>query len=166
MKLILGITIVFLFSLNTFAREVGETEITTDDGIEIYQIEKYYLLKKNVKINSDNFDLNAENVKIDFDKDLYDIIELNAEGNINFHSKEYDIKGKDEALKFLVKLEKLQVEGLGSEMFISDTKMFSDGLIKINNLNGNFSLKGLNSKLINENIFIEANSIDQLFLMM
>ena len=34
--------------------------------------------------------------------------------------------------------------------------MFSDGFIEVNNLNGDFFLKGLNSKLINENIFIKA----------
>ena len=27
------------------AKELGETEITTEDGIEVYQKEKYYLLK-------------------------------------------------------------------------------------------------------------------------
>ena len=41
--------------------------------------------------------------------------------------------------------------------------MFSDGHIEVNNLNGNFSLKGSNSKLSNENIVIKANSIDGIF---
>ena len=43
-------------------------------------------------------------------------------------------------------------------------KMFSDEFIEINNLNGTFSLKGKNSKLINESILIEADSIDGIFL--
>ena len=34
--------------------------------------------------------------------------------------------------------------------------MFSDGYIEVNNQNGNFSLKGFNSKLINEDIVIQA----------
>ena len=38
--------------------------------------------------------------------------------------------------------------------------MFSDGFIQVNNLNGNFSLQGSGSKLINENIIILAESID------
>ena len=38
-------------------RESGQTEITTDDGIEVFNKEKYYLLKKNVKINSDEYKL-------------------------------------------------------------------------------------------------------------
>ena len=42
--------------------------------------------------------------------------------------------------------------------------MFSDGFIEVDNLKGDFSLNGINSKLRNENIFIEANSIDGVFL--
>ena len=42
--------------------------------------------------------------------------------------------------------------------------MFSDGFIEVNNLNGDFSLKGSNSKLINESIIIEAYSIDGNFV--
>ena len=38
--------------------------------------------------------------------------------------------------------------------------MFSDGFIKVNNLNGDFSLKGENSRLINDSIEIIAKSID------
>ena len=34
-----------------WARDVGQTEITTEDGIEVFQDEKYYLLKKNVEIH-------------------------------------------------------------------------------------------------------------------
>ena len=33
------------------AREIGQTEITTDEGIEVYQKEKYYLLKKMLTLN-------------------------------------------------------------------------------------------------------------------
>ena len=33
-------------------REIGQTEITAEDGIEVFQDEKFYLLKKNVKIES------------------------------------------------------------------------------------------------------------------
>ena len=38
--------------------------------------------------------------------------------------------------------------------------MFSDGLIEVSNLNGDFLLKGINSKLVNENIIIKAETID------
>ncbi len=43
-----------ILTINSFAllsKGIGEIEITTDDGIEVFQNEKYYLLKKNVKIN-------------------------------------------------------------------------------------------------------------------
>ena len=163
MRIVLKILLIFIFSLNVIAREKGETEITTEDGIEVFQSEKYYLLKKNVIIDSDNFSLNAENVKINFDKSLYDIIQLNAVGDVKFNSQEFKISGKGENLQFLVKLEEIKVEGLNSELFNEDIKMFSDGYIQINNLNGDFSLKGKNSKLINENIIIIAESIDGIF---
>ena len=163
MRIFLKILLILLFSLNVVAREKGETEITTEDGIEVFQSEKYYLLKKNVIIDSDNFSLNAENVKINFDKSLYDIIQLNAVGDVKFNSQEFKMWGKGENLQFLVKLEEIKVEGLNSELFNEDVKMFSDGYIQINNLNGDFSLKGKNSKLINENIIIIAESIDGIF---
>ena len=108
--------------------------------------------------------MNAENVKINFDKNLYDITELNADGNVEFNSKDFNIKGSGEFLEFEVKAEKLIVKGTKSELTTDNMKMFSDEFIEINNLNGTFSLKGKNSKLINESILIEADSIDGIFL--
>ena len=163
MKLIFSITLVILFSFNIIAREIGETEITTEDGIEVFQDEKYYLLKKNVKILSDNFNLNAKDVKIDFNKSLYDITELNAKGEVNFVSSKFGISSKSESLKFEIKTERLKVNGKNSELITKDIKMYSDGFIKINNLNGDFKLEGPNSKLINESIFIKAEKIDGIF---
>ena len=37
-------------------------------------------------------------------------------------------------LNFKVKIEKLKVEGEGSELITKDIKMFSDGFIEVNNL--------------------------------
>ena len=54
MNIFFLILITCFLSISTKAREIGETEITTEDGIEVYQDEKYYLLKKNVVIESDN----------------------------------------------------------------------------------------------------------------
>ncbi len=164
MNLILKITIILFFTLEVFARENGETEITTEDGIEVFQNEKFYLLKKNVKIESDTFNLDADDVKINFDQNLYDITEINAKGNVNFYSDEYNLIGKGEKLKFEVEIEKLKVEGLNSELFTENIQMFSDGFIEVDNLKGDFSLNGINSKLRNDNILIEANSIDGVFL--
>ncbi len=163
MKIILCIIVLSSFSFNLLGREKGETVITTEDGIEVFQNEKFYLLKKNVNIKSDNFDLNADNVKIYFDKSLYDITELNADGNVKFNSLNFKMKGSGKFLKFEVKVEKLKVKGSNSELISDDIKMFSDGFIEVNNLDGNFFLKGKNSKLINESVLIEANSIEGIF---
>jgi len=164
MKLITKIIIIFLVSINLSAREKGETKITTEDGIEVFQNEKYYLLKQNVNIESDNFLLSADEVKINFDKSLYDITELYANGSVDFNSKIFKIKGNGDFLSFKVKIEKIKIEGEGSELITKDVKMFSDGFIEVNNLNGDFSLKGINSKLINDNIIIEAENINGNFL--
>ena len=163
MKLIIKIIIIFLISIILNAREIGETEITTEDGIEVFQNEKFYLLKKNVKIISDNFTLSADEVKINFDKSLYDITELDANGNVDFKSNEFEIIGNGNFLNFKVKIEKIKVEGEESQLITSDVKMFSDGFIEVNNLNGDFLLKGINSKLVNENIIIKAEKINGKF---
>ena len=163
MNFVFKIFIIFLFSYNINAKEIGETEITTEDGIEVFQDEKYYLLKKNVKIISDSFSLEADDVKIKFNKSLYDITELSAKGDINFTSNQFEINGKGEVLKFEVKIEKLNIEGQNSELITKDINMYSDGLIELNNLSGDFKLNGPNSKLANENILIKASSINGVF---
>ena len=142
---------------------MGETEITTEDGIEVFQNEKFYLLKKNVKIESDNFTLSADEVKINFENNLYDITELNAYGSVDFYSKIFEIKGKGNYLNFEVNIEKINVEGKGSELITKNVKMFSDGFIEVINQNGNFLLKGINSKLVNENTIIIAENINGKF---
>ena len=164
MKFFVNFIILSLMSFSLCSREIGETEITTEDGIEVFQDEKFYLLKKNVKIVSDNFTLSADDVKIDFDKSLYDITNLYAKGEVDFFSKEFGISSNGDILNFKVKIEKLRVEGQGSELLTKDVEMFSDGFIEVNNQNGDFLLKGLNSKLINESIVIIANSIDGNFV--
>ncbi len=163
MKLIVNIIIIFLISITLNAREIGETEITTEDGIEVFQNEKFYLLKQNVKIDSDNFTLRADEVKINFDKSLYDITELDANGNVDFKSNEFETSGSGNYLNFKVKIEKIKVEGEGSQLITSDIKMYSDGFIEVSNLDGDFLLKGTNSKLVNENIIIKAEIINGSF---
>ena len=46
MRLIIYITLLILFLNNINAKELGQTQITAEDGIEVFQKEKYYLLKK------------------------------------------------------------------------------------------------------------------------
>ncbi len=136
------------------SRNIGETEITTEDGIEVFQEEKYYVLKKNVEIVSDNFELNGDLVKIYFNKDLYDIQKLIASTDVNFKSSEYNITGRGETLKFNIQKEEINVTGEQSELFLETTEMFSDGSITVDNLVGSFSIEGPNSKLITDEIFI------------
>ena len=150
--------IFFLFVLlnykYAFSRNIGETEITTEDGVEVFQEEKYYLLKKNVEIISDEFKLNGDLVKIYFDNDLYDIQELTASTDVSFISSAYNIKGKGELLTFNIQKEQIHVTGEASELFLETTEMFSDGSITVDNIAGSFSIKGTNSKLITDEIFI------------
>ena len=95
-KIVIIFLILFLNHKYAYSRNIGETEITTEDGIEVFQEEKYYLLKKNVEIVSDEFELNGNLVKIFFEKDLYDIQELIASTDVNFKSSSYNITGKGE----------------------------------------------------------------------
>ena len=62
-----------------------------------------------------------------------------------------------------MKEEILNLKGAGSELITEDIVMISDGTITLNNLNGNFSLQGMNSKLINDSILIQAESINGIF---
>ena len=153
-KLVIFFLIVFLNYTYAFSRNIGETEITTEDGIEVFQEEKYYLLKKNVEIVSDEFELSGNLVKIYFDKDLYDIQKLIASTDVNFKSSTHNIKGKGNALRFNIKNEIINITGKKSELFLETTEMFSDGSITVDNLAGSFSIKGSNSKLISDDIFI------------
>ena len=143
MKIFL-IIIIFLFSNLSFARNIGETQITTEEGIEVFQNEKYYLLKKNVKIESDNFTLYGDTIKIFFDKDLYDIQIIDAVGNVKLDSNEYKIKANGEYLLFKVISEDIFIKGKNSVLITEDIEMYSDGEINVNNLNGDFYIKGKN----------------------
>ncbi len=163
MRFFLYLIFFFQLTIAIYAREIGETEITTENGIEVYQNEKYYLLKKNVKINSDDFVLNGDNVKILFNEDLYDINYIEANGNVSLFSNTYNIEGMGEKLDFSIDEEIINIQGINSELITKDITMFSDKFIKVNNLSGNFLLKGPNSKIINDDIIIEAVFIEGVY---
>ena len=161
-SLILFLIIFFSYS-HAFSRNTGETEITTEDGIEVFQEEKYYLLKKNVEILSDELELKGQIVKIYFEKDLYDIKELIASDGVNFISKEYNLKGKGSEVKFNIKNQKIIIKGLKSELYLENTEMLSDGKISVDNLQGSFLIDGPNSKLVSDNIYITGSKINGSF---
>ena len=145
---------------SSFSRNIGETEITTEEGIEVFQNEKYYLLKKNVKIESDTFNLTGDLIKIFFEKDLYDIKIIDAVGNVKMVSDSYRIKANGENLVFIVKTEEISLKGLNSNLITEDTDMYSDGTIIVNNITGDFLIEGQNSSLDTEDIFIEGEYIE------
>ena len=74
------IFILLLISNFLYAEEIRNktTIITTDGGIKVYQNEKYYDLLDNVKIDSKDFDLTANNVLAYYDADLYDLTKIIA----------------------------------------------------------------------------------------
>ena len=151
------IILFFLTSL-TSAREIGQTEITTEEGIEVFQNEKYYLLKKNVIILSDDFELKADLVKAYFDKDLYDIININSEGNVKLSSSK-GIIAIGQKVNFDPKNENILILGTNSSLVYKDLFMKSEEKIQVKNLNGEFDLKGKNSELKTDNIIIIGNFI-------
>ena len=163
-RLLLLLLLFIFFSQKTaLTRDSGETEITTEDGIEVFQKEKYYLLKKNVEILSDELELYGQIVKIYFEEGLYDIIELIANENVSFTSKQYNIDGKGDRVQFNIKNQKIFITGSKSELYLENTKMFSDGKITVDNLNGSFLIKGPNSTLISDNINITGSKINGSF---
>ena len=162
-KFIIFLCILICSSLTLASREIGETEITTDDGIEVFQNEKYYLLKKNVKIISDNFKITSDNVKVNFNIDLYDIISIETKGNSTLNAINYGVTGKGNEIDINIKLEEITVRGNGSILNLQETKMSSDGLIKVNNSLGTFELNGPNSNLQNANLDMHGEYISGVF---
>jgi lipopolysaccharide export system protein LptA len=146
------ITILIFFSFQTVGREPGQTEITTDDGIEVFNQEKYYLLKTNVKIISDEYELSADLVKAYFNKDLYDVTRIFSEGDVTLISSN-GIKASGEKIDFDIINEDLQIFGKNSLFTNNEIIMTSDEEIKINNITGNFLINGPDSRL-------KSNTID------
>ena len=151
--------IIFLFcSPSILSREVGQTEITTDEGIEVFQKEKYYLLKKNVSIISDNFELKADLVKAYFDKDLYDISKIESETDVVLKSSK-GILARGDKINFSTKNENITIKGNNSSLTYGNIYMFSQDLVKVDNLNGNFLIKGNGAELKTDSIHIFGSLI-------
>ena len=155
MKLIL---IVFLISFSLYSKEKGQTEITTEDGIEVFQSEKYYLLKKNVIINSDDFVLTADLVKAFFEKDLYDVTNIESQGNVKLKSTK-GMTASGQKLNFSTINNEMTVMGENSILNMENLQMNSDELIEINDTNKTFYLQGDNSKLKSKDLLIIGSLI-------
>ncbi len=166
MKKFLIIFLIILLNIKTaLSRNIGETEITTDDGIEVFQEEKYYLLKKNVIISSDDLELTGQIVKIFFKEDLYDITDLIAEDNVDFFSDNFKVKGSGQKVIFNFENQKIFISGIESKIYLENTEMLSDGEITINNIDGSFLIEGENSRLLSDDIIISGSIIKGIFNM-
>jgi len=157
MKIIL--IIILILSNKIIAKEVGQIEITTEAGIEVFQNEKYYLLKENVHIISDNFELSANFVKAFFENDLYDIVRIESQDNVTLISSQ-GMKAKGGEINFSTKNENITIKGAESSLIYGNIQMFSNELIKVNNMTGEFNLKGENSELKTDSIYILGKTID------
>ena len=150
--------IIFL-SFSVIGREQGQTEITTEEGIEVFQKEKYYLLKKNVLIESDEFILSADIVKAVFEKDLYDIQKIESDGNVNFTSSK-GYKGVGEKLNFSMKNNLINIFGNNALLNMENLIMKSNNYIMIDDSKGKFKLEGSISELTTDTMNIIGSSID------
>ena len=151
-----------LLSFNIYSRDVGQTEITTEEGIEVFQNEKYYLLKKNVIIESDSFELSADNVKANFEKDLYDITKIESNGNVILKSSQ-GLYAEGDKIIFSTKNEDIQVFGLTSTLIYNNINMSSNKLIDVDNSKGSFNLEGEKSELKTDEIHIFGDIINGTF---
>ena len=129
-NLFIIVFLILCISNKVISRDIGQTEITTEDGIEVFQIEKYYLLKKNVRIISDDFKLNADQVKAYFEKDLYDIIKIESEGDVELISSK-GLVAKGEKINFSTKNEDIVVLGKNSSLIYNEINMFSNKRIRL-----------------------------------
>lgn len=153
----LYILLLFISSLLN-AREKGQIEITTKEGIEVFQNEKYYLLKDDVNIISDNFELSADKVKAYFDKDLYDIISIDATGNAKLTSPQ-GISAIGNKIEFDINNQIIIILGINSKINLNNIEMFSNNLININNAKKKFNIIGKSSKMNTSEIEITASEI-------
>ena len=163
MKLVFFLTSILLVTSSSFGRDIGQTEITTDEGIEVFQKEKYYLLKKNVNIVSDTFELKADLVKAYFNKDLYDIVKIESEGEVTLKSSR-GVLAIGSKIDFSTKNENINVYGKKSSLIYNNIHMFSDNSIQVNNLSGEFNIIGNESQLKSENIEIFGDIIKGFYI--
>ena len=150
--------------IKIIGREIGQTEITAEDGVEVFQDQKYYLLKKNVRIESDNFILSGDEIKIYFENDLYDIKILDVKGNADLNSNVHNITAVGEDLYFIIDQERIIINGINSNLITDNIKMLSDEKIQVDNLNGNFNLIGDNSSIEAQNIIVKGRQISGVFV--
>ena len=152
------IILIILFSSQIVSRENNQIEITTDQGIEVFQNQNYYLLKENVNIISNEFELNADLVKAHFKKDLYDIIKIECEGKVFFKSKN-GITANGNILNLDTVNNTINIIGTDSSLKYNELLLTADESIFVDNTKGKFNLQGESSKLESINLIVVGHSI-------
>lgn len=152
------IILIVLFSSQALSRENNQIEITTDQGIEVFQNENYYLLKENVNIISNEFELQADLVKAHFKNDLYDIIKIECEGKVFFKS-ENGITANGNILNLDTVNNTINIIGIDSSLKYNELLLTADESIFVDNTNGKFNLQGESSKLESINLIVVGYSI-------
>lgn len=152
------IILIILFSSQIVSRENNQIEITTDQGIEVFQNQNYYLLKENVNIISNEFELNADLVKAHFKKDLYDIIKIECEGKVFFKSKN-GITANGNILNLDTVNNTINIIGTDSSLKYNELLLTADESIFVDNAKGKFNLQGESSKLESINLIVVGYSI-------
>lgn len=149
----------YFISANLLGLENNQTEITTDEGIEVFQNEKFYLLKGNVKIKSNQFILNADIVKAFFNNDLYDIQKIECEGSVYFKSNN-GAEAKGNKLNYDTIKKTIKVFGINSSIANSELILKSNESIYIDNITGKFNLIGKLSELETKELKVIGEKIE------
>ena len=85
-------------------------------------------------------------VKAYFDKDLYDISKIKSEKNVILKSSR-GILAKGDKINFSTKNENIAIKGNSSSLTYGNIYMFSQDWVEVDNLNGNFTIKGDDAEL-------------------
>ena len=98
-----------------------------------------------------------------FNKDLYDITTIYADGNVILNAEANGINAKGNNMEIYLNNEKIIVRGLNSKLYLENTEMLSDGTIEVSNQKGIFILIGPNSSISSEGINVIGKNIDGQF---
>ena len=101
-------------------------------------------------------------VRAYFDKDLYDIVRIESEGNVKFITPS-GANGKSEILNYSIIDKKIHLLGPKSSLILNEIEMYSDELIIINDIDGKFKIEGKSSRLKSKDVDIMGSKIDGLY---
>ena len=118
---------------------------------------------KDLDVLIHDFEIISDRVKANFEIDLYDITSLETKGNSTLNAIKYGVTGKGDEININIKSEEIIVRGKDSFLNLQETKLSSDGSVKVNNLLGTFELRGANSNLQDDELDIYGEYISGVF---